>query len=279
MAQNIDVSYEQMRSLVLEVLRRKSADQLAGLREAVATIAHERGLLANEQRHSTIFGQGGGISGSDYARVQSIIWDLIIEGVVRPGLNEGMNNSLPFFHVTEWGKRAIEGGDANPYDPDGYLAKLKADVPTIDPIIETYLNESLHTFRIGCLLSSTISLGCASEKALLLLIGVYRDSLPSGSQAKFRSATEGRMIKVQFDELRKRIESELKSRLPYDLRDGLDIELTALFDFIRNQRNDAGHPTGVKIERERAYANLIVVSTYLRKVYSIIEWLHANPLT
>src|SRR6516164_6023032 len=58
-----------------------------------------------------------------------------------------------------------------------------------------YLTESLHTFRIGSLLSSTITLGCASEKALLLLIDAYANALPQSKQAKFRNATQVPLIK------------------------------------------------------------------------------------
>jgi hypothetical protein len=121
-------------------------------------------------------------------------------------------------------------------------------VPALDPVIITYLTESLRTFRIGAMLSSTITLGCASEKAPLLLIKAYRDSLPKASREKFESHTNGRMIKRQFEELRKMINGDLRGRLPPDLEDGLDVELNAIFDFIRNQRNDAGHRTGKMVE-------------------------------
>lgn len=63
------------------------------------------------------------------------------------------------------------------------------------------------------------------------------------------------------------------------LKDGLDVELNALFDFIGNQRNDAGHPTGKTMERERAYANLVVFPVYVRKVYALIDLVSANPKT
>jgi hypothetical protein len=120
-------------------------------------------------------------------------------------------------------------------------------------------------------------LGCASEKALLLLIEAYGNSLQAGEQDKFRKATADAIISVQFRELRKAIENDLRSRLPRELREGLDVQLNAIFDFIRQQRNDAGHPTGKLVEREVAYANLAVFPTYLRKVYALIDWMKANP--
>lgn len=286
-AENLTLTYEQLRSLVVETLRESSGGQFNDLRRQVPAVAMKLGLMTDPNGPPATGGPRlirMGYSGSeivlsnyDYGRVQSILWDLIIEGIVRPGLGDGMNNELPFFHVTERGKAALKDGPQSPYDPDGYLKRLSHDVPGLDPVIVTYLNESLQTFRIGCLLSSTISLGCASEKALLLLIAAYADSLSEKSRERFKANTEGRMIKRQFEELRKMLDSELRARLPAKLEDGLDVELNALFDFIRNQRNDAGHPTGRVIERERAYANLVVFPVYARKVYAIIAWLRQTP--
>jgi hypothetical protein len=277
-APKLDITYEQMRSLLMETLRGDWGNQLTALNHSIPPVALRLGLMKVPMHLPEHDRRGEALlSPADFACVQNVIWDLIIEGIIRPGLNDGNNNNFPFFHVTERGKQILADGPQAPYDPDGYLKRLTSETPDLDPVIITYLNESLHTFRINCLLSSTIALGCASEKALLLLIDFYADSLPNKMQDKFRKDTEGRMIKRQWDEFRKMLDSELRTRLPRDLADGLDVELNAIFDFIRNQRNDAGHPTGKTIERERAYANLVVFPVYLRKVYALIEWLKANP--
>jgi hypothetical protein len=121
-------------------------------------------------------------------------------------------------------------------------------------------------------------MGCASEKALLLLIEAYGNALTQVSeQEKFRKATSDKMIKPQFEELRKVIDNDLRARLPRDLKEGLDVQLNAVFDFIRQQRNDAGHPKGKTVEREVAYANLAVFPTYVRKVCALIAWPASNP--
>lgn len=285
---DLPLSYEPLRSLLIEWLTQVKGGQLNDLRTSISRLAIEQGHVADPtaQRHEAFgmqpiaYGGYGStlLSGRDYGRVQSIIWNLIIEGVVRPGLNDGSNNDLPFFHVTDFGKQRLKDGPKSPYDPDGYLKRLRADVGEIDPTIVTYLNESLHTFRIGCLLSSTISLGCASEMALLLLISAYADALPESMQDKFRKNTEGRMIKRQFDEFRKMHDSHLKDRLPSDLADGLDITLNAVFEMIRSQRNDAGHPTGREVSREQTYASLVIFPAYLKKVYDLIHWLGTTQL-
>jgi hypothetical protein len=252
------------------------------LRTGIPRVAQQRGVLPERQ--------GGGLgyrgrddsylSDRDYGRVQDILWDLIIEGIVRPGLGDGANDSFPFFHVTEWGKAKLTAGHDSPYDPDGYLKRLNTAVPGLDPVIATYLQESLHTFRIGCLLSSTIALGCASEKAFLLLVKAYGDALTGTAQKKFRENTEAKMIKRQFDEFSRRAASHLRPLLPADVEADLDVTLSGIFTLLRNLRNEAGHPTGTSVDREQAYANLLLFPTYLKKVYLLMSWLAENaPLT
>jgi hypothetical protein len=282
---SLELTTEQLRTVVIETLRKMPSPELSQLKSAVASTAAAMGLYSNPeesvQNNTRVVRHGFQstplLSGNDYGKVLEIIWDLIIEGIIRPGLGDASNHDFPWIHVTEWGTKVLSNGPQTPYDPDRYLDRLSKDVPSLDRVILTYLTESLHTFRIGSLLSSTITLGCAAEKAILMLIGVYGDTLPKTQSEKFKANTKGKMIKRQFDEFRKMLESELRARLPRELDDGLDIELTALFDFIRNQRNDAGHPTGKQVERERAYANLQVFPVYLRKVYALMGWLAANP--
>jgi hypothetical protein len=284
MSQLGDLSTEQLRTVMVALLQTHDSGQLNPLRHLVPKKAIEMGLLndfslgqAGLPNASVFYGQRTvQLSDGEILRLNDVIWDLIIEGIVRPGI-DGMNSELPFYHITPWGKVALKEGPRTPYDPDGYLKRLQNEIQGLDPIIIIYLNESLHTLRVGCLLSSTIALGCAAEKALVLLIAAYGDSLPQAMQTKFKQNTENKMIKRQFDEFRKMIESELRARLPQELSDGLDVELNGMFDFIRIQRNDAGHPTGKTVERDTAYANLILFPVHLRKVYALLAWVKANP--
>lgn len=43
-------------------------------------------------------------------------------------------------------------------------------------------------------------------------------------------------------------------------------------------RNDAGHPTGIKIEREEANALLLLFPVYAKTAYGLVSWLKANPI-
>jgi hypothetical protein len=287
MHDQLPITYEEMRGLVVEALASTPDSQSGSLEVAVAKLGSKQGHLQAAQRlpglHSTnTHGSPSEdhLSRKDLARLQSIQWDLIIEGVIRPGLNDGINNQLPHYHVTEFGKEKLKCGPTSPYDPDGYIKRLKGAVPALDPVILTYLNESLLTFRIGCSLSSTIALGCASEKALLLLIGAYADALSAARQTKFRQNTENKVIKRQFDEFTKMLDSHLKALLPGEITEDLDVALSAIFAMLRTHRNEAGHPTGKMPDREQCHASITVFPTYVRKVYGLIDWLKVNsPLT
>jgi hypothetical protein len=273
----LPITYEELRSLILEALRQLDEDsnQLVGFYSKVGRLAAvARKIVAdpngpNPDRHAVYI-----LDRHDQARVQDILWDLIIEGIVRPGLGTGGgNDDLPFFHVTDFGNEQIAHGPASPYDPDGYLQRLMAAMPKLDGVIVTYLNESLRTFRIGCLLSSAVTLGCASEQGLLLLIEAYARALSPAKATQFRKKTAGKFIKTQLDEFDKMLPGHLRAQLPPELDDGLVNILLGVSEMIRMQRNVAGHPTGKVPSRAELSASIAVFPRYLKRVYDLIGWL------
>lgn len=274
----LELNNEELRSLVLDTLRDNKKTQIVSFNNSVANNALAKGLLKKDTRN--IYSNGNvHLEKNDIARVQNILWDLIIEGIIRPGLADGNNNDLPFFHVTEKGESILSSETVTPYDPDSYIKQLSKDIDNIDDIVIKYLEESLNTFRIGCYLSSTIALGCASEKAFLLLIESFKNAMNNhDSREKFSKAVEGKTIKRQYDEFMKYYNSTFKSRLNGDLREGFDTTVLGVFEMIRMNRNDAGHPTGKQIERDILYSNIIVFRSYIKKIYQLINWLTVNSI-
>jgi hypothetical protein len=47
---------------------------------------------------------------------QEVFWQLIIEGIVAPGMNSS-NLDLPKFHITEHGLKVLASSEPQPYDP------------------------------------------------------------------------------------------------------------------------------------------------------------------
>ena len=174
----LNFSLEQLRPIVLRVLL--NADSVQEILEKVADEAVKTNLVANPLGSRMAYGSYR-LHDGDQMLVQDIIWALIMEGVIYAGMNAS-NPDLPWIHLSDYGKQVVQCGLPTPHDPDGYLARLRNEVPSIDETIVVYVAESLQTFRINCLLSSTIACGCASEKAILLLVDSVAASISSQSK-------------------------------------------------------------------------------------------------
>src|SRR5262249_45231202 len=85
-------------------------------------------------------------------------WQLLVEGIVAPGMNSH-NQNLPWFHVTEYGRRILAEEGGHPHDEAAYLGRLRTRVPQPDPTVLAYLVEALTTFRRGSPVASTVMLG------------------------------------------------------------------------------------------------------------------------
>jgi len=70
----------------------------------------------------------------------------------------------------------------------------------------------------------------------------------------------------------------IREQLPSELQDSVGTELTGIFQLVRRTRNDAGRPTGVRIEREEAYALLQLFPTYTKSAYDLMNWLKVTPI-
>jgi hypothetical protein len=214
--------------------------------------------------------------------VRGVIWELIIQGLVVPGTGIGSgagSPELPFFQVTEWGKKCLASGEFTPYDTGRYIERLKAKVTQVDPTVILYLTESLTGFRGASYLGSAVMLGVGAETLLLSLRDAVHAALDTpAKQAKFASDTKGRPAKRIYDEIRKRLDP-IMQLISNDLgKEDITAELTGIFDMIRKTRNEAGHPTGRKVEREEAFALLQLFPLYCSAGYAAIEWLGKNPL-
>lgn len=169
------------------------------------------------------------------------------------------------------GQHIIDSGDEfSPYDPDGYLARLKKTIPELDETITIYASESLRSFNADCYLSTLVMLGVASEKAFLLLSEAFAKWLPDGQSEKFLSILQDprQNIFAKFSEFRKRIEP-CKPKLPAEFADNMALTLDSVFDLIRVYRNESGHPTGKRVDKGDAFITLQMFATYLQKIFSL----------
>ena len=212
----------------------------------------------------------------DREKIREIINDLVVEGLIGWGINEH-NPGPPFLKVTRYGEEYLMKGLPQPYDPDGYLNCVKSQIQNIDDVVIMYLSESLNAFLKGLMLSSTVMLGGASEKAFLLLLDSFSNSIDDlNRKTTFENKLRG-PIKKKFDALRSEIEL-IQGKLPKKLTDDLDIQLDGVFNLIRTTRNDVGHPTGRVIDRRLAFANLQLFPPYCKRIYELIDWFSKNKI-
>ena len=216
---------------------------------------------------------------NDLRTVEQVIHEFYLEGILVPGVTlkanatyQGGTLVFPRYHLTEYGEKVISATEYQPHDPEGYLSRLKTDIPEIDEVIIRYLEESLSCYRKNLLFAAAVMLGCAAEKAVILLVQAYGDSLSDPEdKTKYENETKSFIISQKWKALWKRLEPTSTS-LPEPLREDLGTILERVFDIIRTTRNDAGHPTGKTIERETVHANLLLFPIFSKRVYGLIRY-------
>ena len=272
------MDYEELRPLVLQALKSKPETQIITVVDQTETIARAKGFYKNVTPY--MYSPGGTkhyMPREDREKVRQIIWDLILQRVLTPGVSE-FSPDLPHIRVTDYGKKCLESMEMLPHDPDGYLEYLRKEMPQIDDTIMMYVTESLQTFLTGNLLASTVMLGGASEKAVLLLMEAYVNAMSDPTEKKrFVQSIERFGILGKFKKFRKRLES-IRRSIPRPISDDLDIQLDGIFNLIRNCRNDVGHPTGRKIDRRLAFSNLQLFIPYCKRIYELVEYFNQTSI-
>ena len=271
---------DELRPFVLEFLKTAPTDQaldVVRIVNGVETKLLERGEY--KDLPETWYGTLGRhkMPEEDMEKIRQIISQLVNQDVLTWGWNIE-NPAPPSLRVTDYGRESLQASEPIVHDPDGYLIALKREIPTLDPTIEMYVREALEAYLAGLMLSSTVMLGGAAEKAFLLLIEKYGDALSdSQNRSKFKKDTAGSIIKRKIDAFNGQI-PRFKDRLPSRLKYDIDIQLQAIFNLIRTCRNDVGHPTGRIIDRRLAFANLQVFIGYSKRVYDLMNFFQPNSI-
>ncbi len=269
--EKINLPYEELENYVVENIKISGTSfEFKNFCANLAKLLVDKGVVINP--HTPAFqGINFCLKTTDENKVREILWDFIIQRVLT--LGDYHNAGWPHLSLTEYGSKAINSVGPIPNDSSGYIKALKDAVPDLDPIIETYILESIRTYNINQLLSSTITLGCASERAILLIIDIYADNFKDADRAEtFRKKIAGKFIKVQFDEFQKSVKP-LLSNFPYEIKENFDNTFTGVYQMIRNNRNDAGHPTGKKIDKDSLFANIRVFIPYCKYIYDLKKYL------
>jgi hypothetical protein len=268
---NVDHSYEEIRAAALDVLagREPSPFELNQYEHLNIAVAH---VFARRENPALLHQGGSGdiVSRADAHLFQEVFWDLFRQGIITLGFNNA-NRAFPFFRLSRVGKRIIENQDTYFFhDVDSYTKLLKQQVPSIDPVTLLYAQEALQAFRSGCILSSSVMLGVATEHTFNLLLEAVAQS-PTYAKS-FASVAKEQAILNRVNRF-KTILDHQKNTLPREIKEDLDTHFSGILSIIRTFRNQSGHPTGQIIDRDQAYVLLNLFIPYCRKMYQLMDHL------
>jgi hypothetical protein len=266
----MDHSYEELRSVTLDILARRerssySPDQFAYLVIGVAEVVEQREGKPDQRR-----GSDAQLSVADRELVREIFWDLFRQGVITLG-SDNANQNYPHFKVSQFGKRILD--NENTYffhDLTTYTTLIKSNVPHINDITLLYLQEAMQSFKSGCMLAATVMLGVASEHSFLLLLEAAEANSKYG--VRFASAAKERSLLQKFRKFKAALDQHVLADLPGEIKEDLDIDFAGILSVIRTFRNDSGHPSGKILEREQTYVLLQMFVPYCKKIYELIDF-------
>ena len=183
-----------------------------------------------------------------------------------------------YLSLTTYGKECLKKGDIVSLDSMGYLEQIKISLSKVDPVILDYLSESITAFNRGLILSSTITLGVASEKAMLLLLENFCIYIENSNLKNYiPKLTDQRFISQKYDSLKEALEKlpkEVKNELP----DNYEITIDTMFNFIKINRDATGHPKGGGKDKLLQGAYLQAFKSYLTTIYKLIDYFKSNKL-
>jgi hypothetical protein len=210
-------------------------------------------------------------------QLSDVFWQLLVEGIVAPGMNAS-NQELPWYHVTSYGKKVLAAEAGHPHDEEAYLARVRAAIAVPDDTVMAYLVESIRTFRRGTPVAATVMLGIAAERVFLLvceaLLPAIRDAAERGT---FESLMERFPMKPKLDWVHNKLQT-LQTRRVAGLPENAALAVTAIYDFLRTQRNDLGHPreTPPVVDREEVFVNLQIFPRFYQTADALRQFFGAN---
>jgi hypothetical protein len=206
-----------------------------------------------------------------------VLWGFIIQGVISPGL-DASNPTLPWFHLTGYGRSVLAAERFIPHDPTGYLVGVRqAATTTVTQVALAYVEEALRCFNAGCHVAAVLLLGVAGEAIFERLCEVIAVRLASAeAQRQFEALpptvkARHRWILERYQQLPAKVRRE-------DLPESLDMTLTSLYDLIRRQRNELGHPqsTPPSVGREQAFVFFRLFPTWVADIEALANYCIAN---
>ncbi len=210
--------------------------------------------------------------------IRQLMWRLLLQDVIVFGMDED-NPNWPWYRVTGYGDKILKEQKMQPYDPEGFLQEFQADNPLIDTLIYEYLEEAVRTFNHDCPKSSSVMLGAASEKAILILYEKFINAITDANKKRRFEQDSNWTISSRFNVLQDRLQLMIAARkFNRDIKEIINGSFPSLFNLIRKHRNNAGHPELFSdVSKDTIFLNLRIFNTYISDVYKLINHFDSNP--
>lgn len=203
------------------------------------------------------------------ALVMEAVWALISRELAYIDYSQSAPENWEL-KLTAAGRAAALDEQANPDNPESYLNRLSEDIPELSDVVRESIEESLGAYNARLYRASAVMLGVASEAAVLEAAASFATRLSSADSRHFLQTIGSRRqnISAKFSIFRTKLNSK-KHELPPELAESLDLTVSSVADLLRIYRNDAGHPTSKRIDRDDAYTHLCLFFRYARKLYAL----------
>jgi hypothetical protein len=186
----------------------------------------------------------------------------------------------PWFRITHHGRKVLASSEPVPHDPTGYLEGVKRRIPSPDATVMAYLAESVGTFVRGSVVASVLLLGVAAERVFDLLCDAMVKALQEEKdEAELTKLLAQFPMKPKLDWMHNKLQALQKKKLP-GLPENSTLMITVVYDLLRNQRNELGHPREQppSVSREEAFVNLLVFPTYYQTAERLRDFLSSNKV-
>lgn len=206
----------------------------------------------------------------DTLALQEVVWDLLVQGVLAPGKNS-LNLNLPFVHVTEYGARCLEDGSIVAHDPERYIERLVEHTSgKADETLTESAREGLGAFLSGHYVAAVVMFARAAEHLFgRLLSALIRSGRRDGRGTKTLE-TCGRAPHQRYQVVCRTLTAR---RLPAQLGDDLEPQLSSLRALIQLSRTHHGGPRVPVLDRDRVLGHVLLFPDQCRFVFALIDHL------
>ena len=263
----VNHSYEEIRNAALDILAGRESThygptQFENFKTGVAEVLVRREGQAQPAPNVRL-------SPADCEIFREVFWDFFRQGIITLGSNDA-NPQYPHFRVSLYGNKLIEGHNTYFFhDISSYTKLINDNISSIDSITLLYLQEAMQAFKAGCILSSTVMLGVATEHTFLLLLEDIEKN--DSYHSVFKAVFKQKSILQKVNKFKNILDQKIKD-FPSAIKEDIDTNFAGILSIIRNFRNQSGHPTGNIIDREQTYVLLQLFVPYCKKMYQLREF-------